>query len=166
MIWATLTTIGTLATLFGFAHQLYKHKEKPFTYSLLMIAVLFAVVSTLLWRENGELEAENARLQNAKLEAVALYNSWPGVDSFDFVSNGELQGIVISGLAFLEANKSAFPETYIDAKNILQEKLKIASNDANYISKRSTLREAAQTMSSTVKSLRLSNSRQQAEGTE
>jgi len=160
MVWAILTTIGTLATLFGFAHQLYKHKEKPFTYSLLAIGLLFAVVSTLLWKENGELEAENARLQNAKLEAVALYDSWPSIDSFEFVSDGEFQGIVISGLAFLEANKDAFPETYIDAKNILQAKLKVASNDMNYISKRSALREAAQTMSSTVKSLRLNNSRQ------
>lgn len=159
MIWATLTTISTLATLFGFAHQLYRHKEKPFTYSLLAIALLFAVLSTLLWQKNGELEAENTRLQNAKLEAVALYDSWPSVDRFDFVSDGEFQGIIISGLAFLEANRGAFPENYIDAKNSFQEKLKLASNDANYISKRSTLREAAQAMASTVKSLRLSDSR-------
>ncbi len=159
MIWATLTTIGTLATLFGFAHQLYKHKEKPFTYSLLAIALLFSIVSTLLWQKNGELEAENTRLQNAKLEAAALYDSWPSVDSFDFVSDGEFQGVVISGLAFLEANKDAFPETYTSAKNIFQEKLKNASNDKNYISKRSTVREAAQAMVSTVKSLRLSHSR-------
>lgn len=159
MIWAVLTTIGTLATLFGLAHQLYKHKEKPFTYSLLAIALLFAVVSTLLWRENGELEAENKRLHNAKLDAAALYDSWPSVDKFDFVSNGEFQGIVFSGLAFLEANKATFPETYIDAKNTFQEKLKIASNDKNYISKRDILREAAQAMASAVKSLRLSDGR-------
>ena len=113
MVWAILTTIGTLATLFGFAHQLYKHKEKPFTYSLLAIGLLFAVVSTLLWKENGELEAENARLQNAKLEAVALYDSWPSIDSFEFVSDGEFQGIVISGLAFLEANKDALSLIHI-----------------------------------------------------
>jgi hypothetical protein len=160
MAWAILTTISTLATLFGFAHQLYKHKEKPFTYSLLIIGVLFAIVSTLLWKENGELEAENARLQNAKLEATALYDSWPSADRFDFVSDGEFQGIVISGLAFIEANKNAFPETYINAKNMLQEKLKSASIDANYISKRSTLREAAQITSATVKSLRLNGNRQ------
>jgi hypothetical protein len=160
MTWAILTTIGTLATLFGFAHQLYTHKEKPFTYSLLMIALLFAVVSTLLWSENTELEAENSRLQSAKLEAVALYDSWPKSEKFEFISGGELQGIVISGLAFLEANKAAFPETYIDAKKIIQEKLDGASNDENFISKRSKLQEAAQIMSSTVKSLRLKDAKQ------
>lgn len=159
MTWAILTTISTLASLFGFAHQLYKHKEKPFTYSLLMIALLFAVVSTLLWKENGELEAENSRLQSAKLEAVALYDSWPNAEKFDFVSGGEFQGIIISGLAFLEANKAAFPETYIDAKKIIQEKLESASNDTNFVSKRSKLQEAAQMMSSTVKSLRLRDNR-------
>lgn len=157
MIWATLTTIGTLATLFGFAHQLYKHKEKPFTYSLLMIALLFSVVSTLLWDENRDLETENARLQSVKLEAVALYDSWPAADRFDFVSSGEFQGIVISGLAFLEANKADFPETYNDAKASLQEKLKSARNDANFVSKLSTLREAAETIYFTVKSLRLND---------
>lgn len=124
-----------------------------------MIALLFAAVSTLLWKENGELEAENARLQNAKLEAVALYNSWPTADRFDFVSIGEFQGIVISGLAFLEANKGAFPETYIEAKNSLQGKLKSARNDTNHVSKLSTLREAAETMYFTVKSLRLNDNK-------
>lgn len=77
---------------------------------------MFAVVSTLLWKENGELEAKNSQLQSARLEAVALYDSWPNPEKFDFVSSGEFQGLIFSGLAFLEANKAAFPETYIDAK--------------------------------------------------
>lgn len=157
MIWAILSTVGTLATLFCFAHQLYKHKEKPRTYCLLLVTLLFAVASAMLWMEKGELQEENSRLRSAKSEAVDLYDSWPKTDNFDFVSDGEFQGIVVSGLAFLESNRDAFPEVYIDTKKILHGKLESANNDTNYVSKRATLQEAAEIMVSTVKSIRLSD---------
>ncbi len=94
---------------------------------------------------------------NARIEADKLLSSWPDVGRFDFTSDGEFRGIVISGMAFLEANKAIFPDTYSTAKTVLFIELEAASNkDDNYISKRSKLQEAAETMVTTIRGIRLS----------
>jgi len=156
MIWIMLSAIATLASLIGLAHQLYKHKEKPLTYSLLAIAFLFTISTAVLWSQNTDLTKENIHLRSAREMASSLYKSWPDPDRFDFISNGELKGISLSGLAFLEANKDIFPETYSATKTLALRDLEDPeNNDLNYLAKRSKLRESAETMISTIKSLQI-----------
>ncbi len=158
---AIFTTIASLASLFGLAFQLYKHKEKPLTYALLLISVISTVVAAYSWVETHNLEAENRALMNARLEADKLLESWPKLEKFDYTSRGEFRGIVISGMAFLESNRKFFPETYLATKSLLFVELETTSNkDENYVSKRSKLKEAAKTMVTTIKAIRVNKSMQ------
>ncbi|MCS0540127.1 hypothetical protein NXY55_08955 [Aeromonas veronii] len=157
MVIAIFTTLASLASLLGLAFQLYQHKERLRTYVFLGISFFCAVISAVLWVEVNQLEKENEVLLNARIEADKLLSSWPDVGRFDFTSDGEFRGIVISGMAFLEANKAIFPDTYSTAKTVLFIELEAASNkDDNYISKRSKLQEAAETMVTTIRGIRLS----------
>ncbi len=156
---AILTTLASLASLFRFAFQLYRHKEKPLTYVLLIISFVCAVVAATSWVEVSNLEKENKALLSARIEANKLLASWPKMKTFYFVSGGEFRGIVISGMAFLEANRSLFPDTYLTAKPLFFIELEAASNkDDNYISKRRKLEEAAKTMLTTIKAIRVNKS--------
>jgi len=158
---AIFTTIASLASLIGLAFQLYKHKEKPLTYMLLVISFICAIVAAYSWVETHNLEAENRALTNARIEADKLLDSWPKLENFDYVSGGEFRGIVISGMAFLESNREFFPETYLATKSLLFVELEAASNkDDNYASKRSNLEEAAKAMVTTIKAIRVNKSMQ------
>lgn len=59
MALAIFTTVASLASLLGLAFQLYKHKEKSFTYALLAISFFSAITSAILWVEANQLEKEN-----------------------------------------------------------------------------------------------------------
>lgn len=156
---AFFTTLASLASLLGLAFQLYKHKEKPLTYVLLIISFLCAIAAAYSWVEIQNLEEENKALLSARNEAAKLLDSWPKMESFDFVSDGEFRGIVISGMAFLESKKTLFPDTYMATKSLVFVELEAASNkDENYISKRSKLEEAAKAMVTTIKAIRVNNS--------
>lgn len=159
MFIAILTTIASLASLLGLAFQLYKHKEKPLTYALLAISFLFAITAAYSWVETRNLEAENLALMSARIEADQLLKSWPKLERFDFTSDGEFRGIVISGMAFLESNRELFPETYLATKALLFVELEAASNkDDNFVSKRSKLEEAAKAMVTAIKAIRVNKS--------
>jgi len=156
MAYAIFTTLASLASLIGLALQLYKNKEKPLTYALLSIALLCSFMSATLLVINSQLESENAELLNAQLEANKLLSSWPKVENFDFTSDGEFRGVVISGMAFLEANRETFPETYAATKSLIFNELEASSNkDENYVSKRSKLQEAAEAMITAIKAIRV-----------
>ncbi|WKC38698.1 hypothetical protein QYM18_06315 [Ectopseudomonas chengduensis] len=156
MAYAIFTTLASLASLIGLALQLYKNKEKPLTYFLLSIALLCSFMSATLLVINSQLESENAELLNARLEANKLLSSWPKVENFDFTSDGEFRGVVISGMAFLEANREIFPETYTVTKSLMFNELEASSNkDENYVSKRSKLQEAAEAMITAIKAIRV-----------
>jgi hypothetical protein len=156
MAWVVFTTLASLASIFGMAFQLYKNKEKPLTYVLLTVAIFCSVLSAILWVQSSKLSEENTNLKLARIQADQLLGSWPKKDKLDFVSAGEFRGIVISGMAFLEANKDIFPETYRMSKKLLFSELEVGSKgDENYITKRSVLQEAAETMLTTINSVRL-----------
>ena len=88
-----------------------------------------------------------------------MISSWPDVERFNFVTDGEFRGIVISGMAFLESKKELFPDTYQTAKSLLFIELEAAENkDNNYVSKRAKLEEAARTMITTIKGIQLNKS--------
>ena len=159
MAWVVFTSLASLASIIGLAFQLYKHKEKPLTYVLLVVAICFSVLSAVLWVQSNKLSEENTNLKRARTQADNLLSTWPKKDRFDFVSAGEFRGIVISGMAFLEANRETFPETYNMSKHLLFNELKVGSKGGeNYIRKISDLQEAAETMVTTIKAVRLSNS--------
>lgn len=160
---AIFTTLASLASLLGLAYQLYMHKEKPFTYCLLIISFVSAIVAAYSWVETQNLEKNNRALMNARIEADKLLELWPKLDNFDYVSDGEFRGVVISGMAFLESNRTLFPETYLATKSLVFVELEAASNkDKNYVSKRSKLEEAAKTMVTTIKAIRVNKSIQPA----
>ena len=156
MTWAIFCSIASLASILGLAFQLYKHKEKPLTYALLTVAIFCSVFSAILWVQSNKLTEENIQLKNARTQADQLLSTWPKKDKFDFVSGGEFRGMVISGMAFLEANREIFPETYDILKKLLFTELEVGSKgDENYSSKRSKLQEAAETMLTTIKAIRI-----------
>ena len=158
---AIFTTLASLASMVGLAFQLYKHKEKLLTYALLIISFSCAIAAAYSWVEIKNLEEENQSLQSARNEAAKLLDSWPKIERFDFVSDGEFRGIVISGMAFPESNRVFFPETYSATKSLVFVELEAISNkEENYISKRSKLEEAAKTMVTTIKAIRVNKSMQ------
>lgn len=157
---AILSTLASLAGLVGLAIQLFRHKEKPLTYGLLIISFIFAIAASYSWIEAQNLEVENRALMSARVEADNLINSWPKIERFDFVSDGEFRGIVISGMAFLESNQALFPDTYQATKKLVFLELEAGSNkDENFISKRSKLEEAAKAMVTTIKAIRVNKSK-------
>ncbi|HDT2088852.1 TPA: hypothetical protein RCG86_000062 [Enterobacter roggenkampii] len=159
MIMAVISTLASLASLLGLAFQLIKNKEKPLTYCLLAISFVFSIASACLWVENENVGAENKALKNARVQAEQLISTWPDVERFNFVTDGEFRGIVISGMAFLESKKELFPDTYQTAKSLLFIELEAAENkDNNYVSKRAKLEEAARTMITTIKGIQLNKS--------
>lgn len=128
---------------------------------MLIISFLCAIAAAYSWVEIKNLEEENKSLLSARNEAAKLLGSWPTIDGFDFVSDGEFRGIVISGMAFLETNRDIFPETYSATKSLVFVELEAASSkDDNYISKRSKLEEAAKTMVTVIKAIRVNKSMQ------
>ncbi|XLU01783.1 hypothetical protein Aerorivi_03706 [Aeromonas rivipollensis] len=156
---AVFTTLASLASLLGLAFQLYKHKEKPLTYALLIVSFICAIVAAYSWNEAQNLQVENSALMNARIEADKLLESWPSMERFDFVSGGEFRGIVISGMAFLESNRELFPDTYAATRSLVFVELEAASNqDDNFVSKRSKLEEAAKAMVTTIKAIRVNKS--------
>ncbi|MGY3571621.1 hypothetical protein [Vibrio paucivorans] len=145
-----------MASIVGLAFQLYQHKEKPLTYALLSVALVTSIVSGVLWAESRSLDIENQKLKAARYQAEMLYTSWPDPDDFNFVSGGEFRGIVLSGMAFLEANRELFPETYETTKHLMFTELKASTDDEpNYVAKRSKLQEAAEAMVLTIKTIRV-----------
>lgn len=157
MIFAIFTSVASLASIIGLAYQLYKHKEKPFTYILLSISLFSSIISAVLWFSLTTVELENNKLKTARYQAEELYKTWPITEDFKFVSSGEFRGIVLSGMAFLESNREVFPETYETTKHLMLKELKVESNDEkeNFISKREKLQEAAETMIVTIKAIRI-----------
>ena len=60
------------------------------------------------------------RLTSARSQANDLIAKWPKADDLDFTSNGECRGIILAGIAFLEGNRSEFPDTYAAAKALIE----------------------------------------------
>lgn len=153
---AIFTTLASLASLFGLAFQLYKHKEKPLTYALLAVSFICAIIAAYSWVETQNLEMENRALMSARIEADKLLESWPKMGTFDYVSSGEFRGIVISGMAFLESKRALFPDTYAATRSLVFIELEAASNqDDNFVSKRNKLEEAAKAMVTTIRAIRV-----------
>ncbi|HIF9384126.1 TPA: hypothetical protein ACX6R1_000001 [Photobacterium damselae] len=160
MIFAIFTSVASLASIVGLIDQLYKQKEKPKTYILVVLALLLSVGSAYQWTEisslevrNEQLSAENKKLLEARNEAADLLNKWEHPDQFDFVSNGEFRGMVLSGMAFLESRKDIFPDTYMATKSLLLNEMKSTSNDGSWAEQRHNLKEAAETIYTTVESI-------------
>ncbi len=156
LIWAIFTSVASAASLIGLAVQLYKHKEKTFTYVLLLLLLFTSIVSAVLWVNATSLESENNELKNARFQADELYKQWELLGDFSFISTGEFRGIVISGMAFLEANKELFPDTYLTTKKLMFAEFEVDKDtEKNYITKRIKMEEAAETMLITIKAIRL-----------
>lgn len=156
MNWAIFTSIASLASILGLGFQLYKHKEKPFTYFLLFISLCLSILSATIWVSSQQIETENLQLKNARAQAEQLYKSWPSADKLNYTSGSEFRGIVISGMAYLESNREVFPETYETTKNLMFTELN-AANDSedNYVTKLNKLQEAAEAMMLTIKAIRV-----------
>lgn len=154
--WAVFTSLASLASLTALGFELVRSRERLRAYVFLVISMGMAVLTAALWSQNRILVAENTELKSARVKAAALIKSWPEVNRLDFVSTGELRGIVISGLAFLEANRDNFPDTYAATEALLLSELGVgSSNDENWLAERNKIEEAATTMIRTVSSIQV-----------
>lgn len=159
MVYATLTSIASLASIISLCFLLSKSNETAKTYSLVVVSIGLSVISTFLWVGSANLAAEkealvveNSRLQSAQAEARRLVESWPTPDRMDFVSSGELRGMVLSGIAFLEGRRDVFPETYENSKQLLLVEMGAGENEGT-LAERYNLEEAGETIYMTVSSL-------------
>lgn len=56
-------------------------------------------------------------------EAKILVKSWPSVSNLEFTTKGELIGVVLSGLRFLEHHRAEYPETFSAAQSLVHTRL-------------------------------------------
>lgn len=160
MIFAIFTSVASLASIVGLAIQLSKHQEKPKTYMLVILALLLSIGSAYQWTtisslevRNEQLIAENKQLLDARNEAADLLRTWENPERFDFVSSGEFRGMVLSGMAFLESRIDIFPDTYAASKSLLFTEMKSTSNEGSWFDQRGNLKEAAETIYTTIESI-------------
>jgi hypothetical protein len=160
MLFAIFTSAASLASIVGLTVQLYMHQEKAKTYILVVLALLLSVGSAYQWSaissleiQNEKLTTENEQLLEARNEAADLLKTWRSPEEFDFVSSGEFRGMVLSGMAFLESRKGIFPDTYMASKNLLFNEMKSTSNDGSWSQQRGNLKEAAETIYTTIDSM-------------
>jgi hypothetical protein len=74
--------------------------------SIALILVILSVSSSVSFYRLNELNM-------IRTQAKALLIGWPKEASdFDFLNRGEIAGIILGGMAFLEKHKASFPETY------------------------------------------------------
>jgi len=153
---AIFTSVSSAAGVIGLIRDIYRKKEGPKSYVLLVFSFCLAVLSGVLWNEATTVSIENQELKSARIEAGKLVQSWPKERDFTFISRGEARGIVLSGLAFLEANRAQFPETYEQAKNLFRNLGVEKNNDKEWYSEIGQLQQAAETMVVLISSIRLS----------
>lgn len=153
---AILTTVSSAAGIIGLIRDIYQKKEGPRSYALLVFSFSLAALSGVLWNEAVAVSMENQELKSARIEAGKLVQSWPKERNFTFISRGEARGIVLSGLAFLEANRAQFPETYEQAKTLFRNFGVEKNNDKEWYSEIGQLQQAAETMVVLISSVRLS----------
>jgi len=155
MMWSILTSIAALASLTGLVWQLYKTRVKIRNYVLLILFFGFAVASGILWWQNITLAGENAQLHQARSQAAELLKAWPKPGKLDLVSTAQCKGVVLSGLAFLEANRENFPHTYEAAARLFMAEPGVMSkNSQEWWGEFADAHEAAGVMIQLIKALR------------
>ena len=158
MLWAILTSIGSLASLIGLVLQLFKTKDRIKNYGLLILFVSFAVASGILWWQNSTLARENAQLRQARYQAAELSKAWPKPEKIDSVSTSQCRGVVLSGLAFLEAHRENFPHTYEAAAKLFIVEPGVMSKSKNrekWSEEFANVHEAAAVMIQLIKALQI-----------
>lgn len=112
--WSYISGLAAILTIYFWARDILKENPKKIIYPLLI--VLLTVYSTYQFEQNRQME-------DIQKEAASLVASWPSQKDLNFVDNGEKLGIIFSGLAFLEKHKDKFPETYNQAKVLVEIRL-------------------------------------------
>ena len=156
---AIFSSIASTAGVLSLIRDIYRHKEGPKTYVVLILSFFLATLSGILWSEVNYLKEQNDELKSARIEASKLVASWPQQSNPTFISRGEARGIVLSGLAFLEMHREQFPNTYEQAHALFLN-LGIEQNrDEEWYSEIGELQQAAETMVILMKSIRLHDER-------
>jgi hypothetical protein len=156
MMWAILTSIGSLASLIGLVLQLFKTKDRIKNYGLLILFVSFAVASGILWWQNITLARENAQLRQARNQAAELLKAWPKPENLDFVSTAQCRGVVLSGLAFLEAHQENFPKTFEALNRLFIDAFGVTSKEREkWWEESANVHEAAAVMIQLIKALQI-----------
>ena len=109
-IWGVISGLGAILTIVMWARDSLGEKPKRLLYPVIL--VILTVVATVLFLQIQE-------IRDVRSEARSLLDTWPEVEELDFKTKGERIGVIMSGLAFLEKHKEAFPETYEMAKKLV-----------------------------------------------
>lgn len=142
MLASILSAIGSVASIAGLILT-FRTSDSPTTVKLLLILlfVLTAAASGVSYRyylvtsEHAALRYQEERLvrrkEAAAAEAAQLLESFPTY--LDTLKPGENEGIVYSGLAFLEKYKEVYPDSYQMLKeNALADIGKAKAESLNY----------------------------------
>lgn len=156
---AIFSSIASAAGVISLIRDIYRHKEGPRTYVVLILSFVLAALSGLLWSEVNYLREENSELKSARIEASKLVASWPQETNPTFISRGEARAIVLSGLAFLEMHHEQFPNTYQQAQRLFLNMGVEQNRDEEWYSEIGELQQAAETMLILMKSIRLDDGR-------
>lgn len=133
--------VATIITIIGVLYQLISKKRK-WTECLTIFLLLFFITTTAF------LYVKIDRYNETKVQAAELIKKWPKRDKIDFTSMGELRGIVLSGLSFLEKNKEYYPDTYNKMKNLFENEFGVVfkEKDDDWSIERNKLEEATLTI--------------------
>jgi hypothetical protein len=118
--------------------------------------VSFAVASGILWWQNITLARENAQLRQARNQAAELLKAWPKPENLDFVSTAQCRGVVLSGLAFLEAHQENFPKTFEALNRLFIDAFGVTSKEREkWWEESANVHEAAAVMIQLIKALQI-----------
>ncbi len=146
-----ITIISAIVTLVAGLFAILKHRYK-------WLGIVFVVTTSLLalalaWSHLNIIkkEKEIAKISEP-LRKIELFNKRYRAADVDFMSNGELKGLVISGMQILEKFRENFPETYENAKRMFYEEHQIFKNK-EFFEERDALEDAGDAMMSMMRNL-------------
>ncbi len=151
MIESIIATLGSIASIIALLYQFRQNKERFRIYLLLSIALILSALTAIFW-------SQNYQLRSARNQASELIKSWLKTDEqIRFASRGELRGVVLSGLAFLEGNRNLFPETYSVTTRLVLEELGAwkKAERKNDVDELFRVKEAAEAMISIITSIQI-----------
>jgi len=163
MIESILSGLGSIASIIGLILVLRDNNQtKRIVKILLGIIILLSVATSALSYRNYAIstaEAKKLRQQNLErmrteyiaIEAAELLDTFPSyISEYD---EGDNEGIVYGGIAFLEKSKDIYPDTYTVIKQNALADIENAKKSTSSFNSRETMKNAATAMYGAIRSI-------------